>query len=224
VKFVATDCIIAVGRRGCGKSHLGRLIQQVWPRRVIFDPMDEYDDDKKKFPHRITVRSFHDFTDQLAELEKTQPKSFEIVVKMDINQDEDIQEIEFDQSLKLLFDFQDVFIVTEEIQLFSTSHSRGISKWLKNCLLVGRHRGIGMLFTSQRPAEVHKTIFGLCNHVFCGVTSEGNDLRYLANMFGDEIKKLPTLQKRRFLYYGPDGISEISTEGKNPVPAKLAKS
>lgn len=197
------------------------MLQGMWPRRVIFDPMDEYPVGRK-YPGRTAARTFDEFTAELARLDREEPKAFELVVKIDLEKDEEQVELEFDEALKLLYDFGNLLIVVEEVQMFSHSHS--IPHRLRNCLLTGRHKGLGLMFTSQRPGEVHKTIFAMCAHVFIGQTSEGNDLRYLTNMIGDAAKRLPAFKPRRFLYYGPHGISEISTEGENSDLSKALKS
>lgn len=229
MKFEGVDCILVMGRRGCGKSHLARMIQEfeksrgerLWSRRVIFDPLDEYKIEKKKFPDRVAVHTFHQFTAALEHFKKTQSKSFELVVKIDPEASEELQELEFNEELKLCFYFEHIQIVVEEVQLFSNTHS--LPKWLKNCLLIGRHKGLSLMFTSQRPGEVHKTILSQCHHVFCGQISEGNDLRYLSNFLGDETKKLPTFPRRRFLHYGPAGIAEFSSEDENFMNDKLSE-
>lgn len=218
MKFQDVDCTVIMGMRGCGKSHLGKLIQKNWPRRVIFDPMDEYPEEKG----RVIVRGWHAFEDEIRELEAKNPAAFELVVKFDPETSTEEQEQVFDHCLRACYYLENVLIVIEEVQLFSSPHY--LPDWLRNVYLIGRHKGLGIIATSQRPGEVHKTIISQSHHKFCGKIEEGNDLKYLENFFRDRTPELADLKPRNFLYKSDAGITQISTEGKNPALSKRRKS
>lgn len=197
----STDKIAILGRSGCGKSFLAKRIQNMWPRRIIIDSLNEYMEGE-------IVHDFSEFSQKLLHHKNSNSQNFVIVFKFD--PESHVNEIEFDEILRCSYYFGNVQVVIEEVQLYSTTHS--IPHWLKNSLLTGRHQNMSILVTSQRPGEVHKTIISQCSHVFCGTVHEGNDIRYLANFLNQDADRLSSLPDRRFLYFSKDGIAEISNE------------
>lgn len=195
------QCLLVMGRRGCGKSFLAKRLQTLWPRRVIIDSLNEYTDG-------IKVRSFDAFCAEMYELKRSKQKKFTLVFQFD--PEHDLNHEIFDQIMRVCYYFGHIQVVVEEVQLYSSPHT--LSKWLKNCLLTGRHKGLSLLFTTQRPGELNKTILSQCSHIFCGQIVEGNDLRYVSSFLNEDSKRLSALPPRRFLYFSDDGIKEISNE------------
>lgn len=198
------DCLLILGRRGCGKSHLAKGLQKLWPRRVVIDTMAEYSNE----PGVEKVFDFDQFAKRLTELAQKREKKFVLVFQF--SPEADAQEDLFNEILRLCFYFGNVQIVIEEIQFWSTPHQ--LPKWLKNCLLIGRHHGLSLLFTSQRPGQVNKTILSQCGHIFCGQIFEGNDLNYLANFLNQKSDLLINLPDRQFLYFSKAGLTQISND------------
>lgn len=197
----STDCILIMGRRGCGKSYLSKKIQSVWPRRIIIDSLGEYTEGEHVF-------NFLEFSDKLKYFKSNQINQFEVVYQFD--PENELSEEEFNQILRIAYYLGNVQIVIEEIQLYSSPHK--MPRWLKNCLLTGRHQNLSLLFTTQRPGELNKTIFSQCSHIFCGQINEGNDLRYISSILGAEIQKLPSLPERQFIYFSDEGVKQISND------------
>lgn len=188
-----------MGRRGCGKSYLAKRLQELWPKRVIIDSLNEYKDGDK-------VKTFKDFCEKLIEFKNTKAKSFVLVFQF--NPEEELNEETFNQILRVCYYFGNIQIVIEEVQLYASPHR--LPHWLKQCLLTGRHKGLSLLFTTQRPGELNKTILSQCAHIFCGQIVEGNDLRYIASFLNQDAQRLSSLPERRFIYFSDDGIKEIS--------------
>jgi len=199
--FKSTDCILIMGRRGCGKSYLAQKVQSVWPRRIILDTLGEYEEGE-------IVYSFHEFAEKLIQLKSSSTQNFALIYKFD--PESDMSEEEFNEVMRLSYYFGNVQIVLEEVQNFSSPHV--LPKWLKNCLLTGRHQNISVLATTQRPGELNKTILSQCAHIFVGQINEGNDLKYISAFLNQDAKKLVSLPERRFLYFGPEGVKEISND------------
>lgn len=209
MSFSATDCIFIMGTRGCGKSFLAKRLQNVWPRRVIIDPTLEYTDDHGKpiFPDAILVHDFQEFGQKLINLEKS--KKFILIYQVEIfNIDE--FEFEFNEICKILFNFGNIQIVLEEVQEFASTSK--IVPWLRRLLLIGRHRGISLLFTSQRPGAINKNILSQCIHIFCGSIIEGNDLRYISSFLNQDAKLLNSLPIREFIWRSPNGVKKIRND------------
>lgn len=198
------DCILVMGRRGCGKSFLAKRLQEKWPRRVIIDSLGEYKKEKMRFT------SFPDFADKMRDLKEKNTKEFTVVFQFD--PESDLHEAIFDQILRLCYYHGDMQVVIEEIQLYCSPHF--LPKWLKNCLLTGRHKKISLMFTTQRPGELNKTALSQCAHIFCGQILEGNDLRYVSSFLNEDSQRLSSLKKRRFLYKSDEGIKEIQNDEK----------
>jgi hypothetical protein len=197
------DCILILGRRGCGKSYLAHNIQAMWPRRVIIDLLNEYSDG-------IKVKSFDHFCAQMALFKKEKTQNFTLIFQFD--HETDASKPLFDQILRICFYFGNIQIVVEEIQEFTTPHE--ISHWMKKCLFVGRHQKLSLLFTTQRPGMLNKGILSQCAHVFCGQLIDGNDIRYVSGFLNESSDKLVKLPERRFIYFSKDGIREISNDFK----------
>lgn len=196
------DCILVMGRRGCGKSFLAKRLQSRWPRRVIIDSLNEYKKEKNR------VSSFDSFAAKMEEYKEQNKKEFVLVYHFD--PESDLHHEIFDQIMRVCYYFGDIQIVVEEIQLYCTPHQ--LPKWLRNCLLTGRHQDLSLLFTTQRPGELNKTALSQCAHIFCGQLSEGNDLRYVSSFLNEDSKKLSSLPKRVFLYKSDEGIKEIKND------------
>lgn len=199
----STDCILIMGQRGCGKSYLCKNIQSLWPKRVIIDSLGEYDEHE-------AVHSFHEFTERLIQLKNSNSDSFVLVYQFD--PESSLSQAEFDQIMRVCYYFGNIQVVIEEVQLYASVHS--IPHWLKQCLLTGRHQNLSLIFTSQRPGEINKTIISQCAHIFCGKIVEGNDLRYVSSFLNQDSQKLTSLDKRRFLYFCEGKIQEISNDFK----------
>lgn len=177
--------------RGCGKSFLGKKIQGIFPRRFIFDTLWEYPESDSD------VFNFEEFAQRL--LATANQSEFTITYRPD----PDSQDFaaEFNEVLRCLFERGNILIVIEEVQLFATTHF--LPRSLRNLLLMGRHQGISMVLTTQRPGECHKTIISQTNHLFAGTIYEKNDVEYVRSFMGDDAFKLKDLPKREFFYFQP---------------------
>ncbi len=207
-----TDCILVMGQRGCGKSYLAKRLQSLWPKRVIIDSLSEYQVDKNNknnnFENSIIVNNFNEFTEKMIELKNQNSEKFVIIYNFD--PESDLNSEIFDEILRISYYFGNIQIVIEEVQLYSSPHQ--LTKWLKNCLLTGRHKGLSLLFTTQRPGELNKTILSQCAHIFCGKITEGNDLRYISSFLNQNSEKLINIPFKKFLYFSSEGIKEISND------------
>ncbi len=190
--FSSSDVFLCLGRRKSGKSHLARKLSHAYPRKVIFDTLGEYSD-----RDGLLCSSFEEFSKNLIATERD--SEFTLIYQFDIEKDQNV--VEFNEALRCLFYRGNLLILVEEIQNFSSPHSMCL--WLKNSLLIGRHRNLALLFTTQRPGECHKTIVSQANHVFCGSLHEKNDLEYVRTVLGDHAYRLINIPERQFLYFQP---------------------
>lgn len=188
-----------MGRSGCGKSYLCRNLQLMWPRRVIIDTLGEYNDEREKF------NSFKAISDRLIVASRENHDEFTLVYQF--NPENENADDLFNELIRILYYFGNILIVIEEVQLYSNPHF--LPHWLRNTLLTGRHRNVGLIFTSQRPGEVNKTIVSQCRHLFCGNLIDKNDINYVSAFLNKSSNKLINLKDRKFIYRGPNGVSEV---------------
>ena len=199
--FKSTDKITIIGKSGSGKTILCRKLHEsgLFKRVVVFDRMDEYSPDN----YNAVCYDFNQFTYAVKRL-CNYPR-FKILFKFNIEGTG--HDDEFNEALRVLYYLGGVCIVVEETWNFSSA--KFLPKWYREILLTGRHgqnkmlgEGIGLITTSQRPAEVHKTIFSQSNHVFCGQLFENNDVKYVSEFIGSEnAEKCRTLPIGKFLKY-----------------------
>ena len=198
-----TDCILIMGQRGCGKSYLCKNIQSIWPKRVIFDTLGEYSDEGN------TCYSFEEFCNKMILLKSSNSLSFILIVQFD--PETSLSDTEFNEMIRICYYFGNIQIVIEEVNNHSSPHN--LPHWLRNCLLTGRHRNLSLIFTTQRPGELNKTILSQCKHIFIGKMVEGNDINYVKSFLGkDNAIKLINLADRRFIYFNNGNIKEISND------------
>jgi DNA helicase HerA-like ATPase len=192
VEFTLTDKITILGNTHCGKSTMGRKLHEsgVWPRVVVFDLAEEYTSAGFDF----VTRSFSEFCSDI--VDAAERDKFRLLYKFDA--EAEAEDPEFNEALRILFYMGNVLIVIEEVWNVATK-SR-MPKWLKKIVLQGRHKGIGLLSTSQRTAETHNTVISQSAHLFCGIHSHRDEKKYLAGFIGNDLaEKLSTLKRGEFI-------------------------
>lgn len=190
--FEATDVFLFLGRRRSGKSHLASRVSGAYPRKIIFDTLGEYSDS-----HGYVCHSFEDFCKKILETENSD--SFTIIYQFDVENSDQTEE--FNHAMRILWYRGNVFVLVEEVQNFASTHS--LPHWLRQSLFTGRHRNMGLAFTTQRPGECHKSIISQANHCFFGSLHEKNDLDYCKTVLGNNAGSLATLPEREFFYFQP---------------------
>ena len=202
--FAATDCITICGMRGIGKSHLAREINALWPRSVVFDPTVDWTDGD-------VVTSFEAFAEKMKFLNKTNCESFRLIFRFNPDLSRESRDATLNEALRLCYFFKNIQVVVDEVQFFTSAHF--IPEYMKNLLFMGRHQGISVLATTQRPSQINKSILSMSSHVFCGQLHEKNDLKAISNFINEDTQTLVTLPKRTFIYFNPEtGKQRISTE------------
>jgi DNA helicase HerA-like ATPase len=190
--FQTTDCIAILGTRGTGKTTLSRKVQGAWPRQVIIDPVDEYSDG-------IIVSDFSDFSKKMLEFQREKIKKFRIIFRFSPEVED--QAALANAILRVCFEFGNIQIVMEEVQLYSSTHQ--LPLFMRNALFMGRHKGLSLVFVTQRPGALNKNILSQCQHVFAGHIHEKNDVDYLRSIFHEQTDKLLNMPRGKFLYYSP---------------------
>lgn len=193
MEFEKTDCITIVGRRGCGKTTLSRRVQSNWAKQVVLDPVGEYSDG-------LIFNSLDSFSKKMIELKENNAQAFRLIFRF--NPENEDHETMMNAVLRVCYAFGNLQVVIEEVQYFTTTGK--IAPYLKTCLFMGRHKGLSMVFVTQRPGQLNKNILSQSRHVFAGSLHDQNDIGYLANFLGPEFsKQLPNLKIGDFIYFTP---------------------
>ena len=204
--FSITDKILLIGRSGCGKSWLGKMIQKVYPRRIIFDTTEEYTDDRFTYVH-----SWNEFSNFL--IANHDSKKFVLVVRFN-TEDEDLNEVTFNEMMKAIYRFGNVMVVIEEVQDYCSPHYIGF--WFKKCMTSGRHRSLSFIFTTQRPSIINGNIFSQSTHIFTGNLIKKSDASAMADLLNMDRKEFNVLEDRKFfwfyIYRNPKTIKISSNE------------
>lgn len=203
--YKAIDKIFILGRSGCGKSFLGKSIQQKFDRLVVVDSLHEYNGGDFDF----VVDSAKSFMRALLDLEKQ--KSFKILFRFSIYWNDETKEGEFDRLCEIIYHFGNTCLVIEEIHLYSSPQF--LPLWLKNIALMGRHQNISLICTSQRAGETNKTLLSMSTFIYCGQIIDLNDQKYISTFIGKDARALSELEDRTFIEYSSD-------DPKNPKIVK----
>lgn len=115
---------------------------------------------------------------------------------------------DFDQISMLAWYVKDCVFAVDEIWLYQRS---GWSpKYLSNMMLTGRHHGITLLWTAQRPAKVDATLRSVSSELYLGRMGSRLDRdAYRGDIPDDAIARLASLPDRTFLLC--DDRKQIST-------------
>lgn len=209
------DKIISIlGRRGTGKTTLLRYhVNAIRPYCPIFI-FDQV--------HNFNDKSYH----YIQENTQYDPKVFyeknRVFVKQS-NAQEDFTQF-CDDILMLYKQYNGryhCYLVVDEIYLLvnNTNLDAECNKSFKEILVAGRNYGIGLLFASQRPQILNKTILSQSNIVYCYHLYLERDLDAISDYF--DIEKVKNLKQFHFLGFFPD--DDNKTIEFNPIKMKGEK-
>jgi hypothetical protein len=193
MEFSSIDVIGILGKRNCGKTYLSRKIQELFPRVVVIDVLHEYGREAGDPDSANVVRSFDDFARRL--LASESQEKFRIIVQLDFAAPNTTLVAE--EVIRLTYLRGSCLLVLEEVHYHATLHSMPVA--LQRALLTGKHRRLALIYTSQRPGVVHKTLISQCDRLYLGKMFEYNDVQYLVRVIGDEAWDLQNIPERQFL-------------------------
>lgn len=193
MKFINTDKFLLIGRSGCGKSTLGRSFADMYSRLIIFDTVNEYETREND----IIIRNIDDLQRFINHIDQNNILRFKAYVKFSIETES--KELIFDHMMRILYYWGNTMVVVEEIHEYCTPHQ--IGKFFKHCMTSGRHKGLGFIFTTQRPALINKTVMSQATHIFVGNLIDKNDAKSVANFIGKDSKDLADLEDYVFFWF-----------------------
>lgn len=196
-----TDKFALIAKTKSGKSYLGKIIQKAKVRKIIIDRVGEYD---SSFGEIVT--GFDQFCEAVKRVWDL--PDFSIIFRFEFGST--MKDEVFEQICFLCLQMRDVFLVCEEIHLYTTTQK--MNPYLEEIATCGSHYGIGYLLTTQRPNLIHKTLLTQCDHIFIGSLIDMNDIRYIREFTGELSHKVNQYPARHFIHWHLGQIAEINTE------------
>lgn len=185
-----------VGQPGTGKSYKAMAMFKKARRIVVLNSVGSYQphpEPRKNhlpgFPMIATPR------DLVRYLRPRQRASFRVnYTPMD-----GAPEDHFEDVCKLIAAVGDCVFVIDEVWMYQRPGWSPPA--LKSLMFVGRHRGVVLMWTAQRPAEVDKSIISVSTDLYVGRLGDHNDLAALRHrMPATALAQIPTLRDREFLH------------------------
>jgi DNA helicase HerA-like ATPase len=212
MKLGPTDVTVIFGQRGSGKSTLGRRLAEIYPHLVVFDPLGEWKSEK-------VFSSFDEF--RRLWLAHYADSEFTLVFHRKPGMDLEFAASEFSRCVSAVYStgFEQrkldgelpashgLCLVLEEVQFLAPLHA--LDPWLAESVFTGRHAGLAIIASTQRPASVHKSLVSQASNVFVGRLFEYRDVRYLEDCIGEIARRASSLPLFKFIWVKPGEGAEL---------------
>jgi len=179
-------CIFGIS--GTGKSYLCRNLQNYFNNNFIFDTLNEY-----TAQDGMIFNDYLSFSNYVIQTQNQNGLKAIFQFPLENSQKSEL----FDECIRLLYYRGKCNIVIEEVQNFASVHT--IPPFLKQASLTGRHQEVSFITTTQRVAEIHKSLLSQAHHIYCGYTDSPTDLKTLRE-FGFNDMTIANLNDREFIW------------------------
>lgn len=195
------NIVAVVGASGMGKGRYIKteLLPRLHPPYMVWSPLEITD----KYAQLLGTEAAVSFPQFAANLDRTG-----VAVMVPGLEDKRIAQ-EFALFCRAAWEVPGATVIVEELSRVTTA-SYAPSAW-KNLSTAGRHRGLSLIGTCQRPAQVDKDFFGNCTGVRCFRLNYENDAKVMAGVLRVPWEDLMELQK--FHYFHRDLNTGKTTRG-----------
>lgn len=198
-----------IGASGSGKSaSLKAALKMARPARLlIWDPQDEYS--------MLASQATGSMKTVLGLVQAAGRGGFSI--RFLPSADLKMAAKQFDAFCRIAYAAGHCALVAEELA-FVTTASHAPPGWsLVN--LKGRHRGLTLYGTTQRPAKVDKDFFGNCTRLRCGRLNYATDRKVMADVLGVPVEAIAAMLPLE--YFEKDmGTGQVVYGVVNPTGAQ----
>lgn len=168
------NIIAVIGASGTGKSSYikGELLKK-YKRLLIWSPLEKTDN-YAAFCSGVVVTKITDFVAQI----KAGTKA---IVFVPSGNDAAVKK-QFDFFCRVVWEINGAHVLVEELSRV-TMASWAPPAW-KNLSTAGRHQGLTIIGTSQRPANIDKDFLGNCTEIRCYRVNYDSDAKVMADSLG----------------------------------------
>lgn len=212
-----TDCIL--GAKGSGKTVLlASMVNELDKRCILLDILGVLNP-KNDFKSAEIPSSYYVLSvDLYLKHEHAFPDNAKVVIDMSNYYDNELIEAVDKLCKHLMSSKHSIAFLSDEVADIMPQQAKG-STWFHKLVKNGRNYGIKpIVFATQRPQSVSKSVFDLCDKFFISMQRAPRTIDYIVDILdttGDpEIRqKVVALKKREFLIYdGEDIIQESVPE------------
>jgi hypothetical protein len=199
---------LIVGRKGSGKTTEARKRIVRADRRIIVDPMFEYEREG------VIVEGFAALATYVRPLRHHRyAVVLQTVEAADVERTIELTTAGKPQAPAL----PGATVLLDEADRLCSA--RYISPGLHRLLNYGRHFGVSVLAVTRRPRSVHRDVTANADRIIIGQTQEPADLDYLAEFIGQELRERAlTLEAHQFVVW-PDDLEGARAAEPAPGPA-----
>ena len=205
------DIIAVIGASGTGKSSYikGELLKR-YLRLLVWSPLEKTDD-YAGFCKGVVV------TGKISELVAQVKSGARAIVYVPTGSDAEVK-TQFDRFCRIVWELNGATVLVEELSRV-TMASWSPPAW-KNLSTAGRHQGLTIIGTSQRPATIDKDFLGNCTEIRCYRVNYDNDAKVMADSLGLQtqyepgaggksvavkpLQQIRTLPNFHFIHKNPD--------------------
>ena len=163
-----------VGRKGSGKSTMLRRVMQRFPRLFLFDAMGEHSWVPNRFHSMDEAKRFLAW----AEVEDEPSFAGSLIPEEDL-------EAEFCELADLVYEVGGLTFGVEEVPMLCTPSF--LPAQFDRIVRLGRHRGIDLVWTGQRMAEVSRRLTAATDLFVLFAHTEPLDLDAIADRCGRQV-------------------------------------
>ena len=182
IKDNTVFCIF--GMKGSGKSFLTKQIINEYPRAIIIDNQQEYDNAKVINGYRESIKAL---------VEASKSRRFKLSLRA-TSLEEDLELINLASTIP------NQLMVLEEASKY-VSHA-GMPREIQHLIRFGRHDCISQIYLARRASELHRDITANADIIISFHQHEPRDIAYLRDFMGKKAERARTLQRYEFIAYG----------------------
>ncbi|WP_426079283.1 hypothetical protein [Janthinobacterium sp. PSPC3-1] len=176
------NIIAVIGASGTGKSSFikGELLRS-YSRLLVWSPLEK-SDKYGSFCQGVVV------TGKISELVAQVKAGAKAIVYVPTGKDSEVK-IQFDRFCRIVWELENATVLVEELSRV-TMPSWSPPAW-RNLSTAGRHQGLTIIGTSQRPANIDKDFLGNCTQLRCYGLNYDGDAKVMADALGLQITYEP---------------------------------